>query len=226
MAIKRLDIVNLTKFYLILFQILFIMLSLDEGRKGVVLARSVIEEYVKNSTSFSSDLTGIFIEKQGTFVTLHTFPEYDLRGCIGIPLPIMPLKEAIIDAAKSVTRDPRFPPLAEDEINNVVIEVTVLTKPERINATKPQDFVSSIEIGRDGLIVEQGFYKGLLLPQVPVEQGWDKEEFLSHTCMKAGLLPDAWFDENIKIFKFSGQIFTEIEPNGKIKEKTLDGSDN
>jgi len=114
MAIKRLDIVNLTKFYLILFQILFIMLSLDEGRKGVVLARSVIEEYVKNSTSFSSDLTGIFIEKQGTFVTLHTFPEYDLRGCIGIPLPIMPLKEAIIDAAKSVTRDPRFPPLAEE----------------------------------------------------------------------------------------------------------------
>jgi len=70
MAIKRLDIVNLTKFYLILFQILFIMLSLDEGRKGVVLARSVIEEYVKNSTSFSSDLTGIFIEKQGTFVPL------------------------------------------------------------------------------------------------------------------------------------------------------------
>jgi len=202
------------------------MLSLDEGRKAVALARNVIEQYVKNNTTPSSDLVGVFIEKQGTFVTLHTFPEHDLRGCIGIPLPVMPLKEAIIDAAKSATRDPRFPPLEENEINKVIIEVTILTKPELIKAVKPQEYVSSIEIGRDGLIVEQGFYKGLLLPQVPVEQGWDKEEFLSHTCMKAGLLPDAWFDENIKIFKFSGQIFTETEPNGKIKEKTLDGSDN
>ncbi len=85
---------------------------------------------------------------------------------------------------------------------------------------------SSIEIGKDGLIVEQGFYKGLLLPQVPVEQGWDKEEFLSNTCMKAGLLADAWFEKNTKISKFSGQIFTEVEPRGEIKEKNLDGSDN
>ena len=202
------------------------MLSLGEGIKAVALARNVVEQYVKNKTLPPSDLGGVFIEKQGTFITLHTFPEHDLRGCIGVPLPIMPLKEAIIDAAKSATRDPRFPPLEENEINNIVIEVTILTKPEIIKATLPQDYTSSIEIGRDGLIVEQGFYKGLLLPQVPVEQGWDKEEFLSHTCMKAGLLPDAWFDENIKIFKFSGQIFTEIEPNGKIKEKNLDGSDN
>ncbi len=202
------------------------MLSLDEGRKAVALARNVIEQYVKNNTTPLSALADVFTEKQGTFVTLHTFPEHDLRGCIGIPLPVIPLKEAIIDAAKSATRDPRFPPLNENEINKVIIEVTILTKPELIKAVKPQEYVSSIEIGRDGLIVEQGFYKGLLLPQVPVEQGWDKEEFLSHTCMKAGLLPDAWFDENIKIFKFSGQIFTEIEPNGKIKEKDLDGSDN
>ncbi len=202
------------------------MLNFDEGRKAVALARNVIEQYIKNNTTLSSTLAGIFTEKQGTFVTLHTFPEHDLRGCIGIPLPVIPLKEAIIDAAKSATRDPRFPPLKENEANKVIIEVTILTKPELIKAGKPQEYVSSIEIGRDGLIVEQGFYKGLLLPQVPVEQGWDKEEFLSHTCMKAGLLPDAWFDENIKIFKFSGQIFTEIEPNGKIKEKDLDGSDN
>jgi uncharacterized protein (TIGR00296 family) len=202
------------------------MLSLDEGRKAVALARNVIEQYVKNNTTPLSTLAGVFTEKQGTFVTLHTYPEHDLRGCIGIPLPIVPLKEAIIDAAKSATRDPRFPPLEENEIDKVLIEITILTKPELIKAAKPQEYVSNIEIGRDGLIVEHGFYKGLLLPQVPVEQGWDKEEFLSHTCMKAGLLPDAWFNENIKIYKFSGQIFTETEPNGKIKEKNLDGSDN
>jgi len=202
------------------------MLSLDEGRKAVMFTRNVVEQSVKNNVAPSSDLEGIFSENQGAFVTLHTYPEHELRGCIGIPLPVMSLKEAIIEAAKSATRDPRFPLLEEHELDHIVIEVTILTKPEPINADQPQDYLSHIEIGRDGLIVEQGFYKGLLLPQVPMEQGWDKKEFLSHTCMKAGLLPDAWFDKNTKISKFSGQIFTEIEPKGSIKEKKLDGSDN
>jgi len=202
------------------------MLTLEEGKKAVTLARSVIEHYVQNIPIPSSNLTGVFQKKQGTFVTLHTHPSHNLRGCIGIPLSVMHLQDAIVDAAKSSTRDPRFPPLGEKEISKIVIEVTILSQPEQINVNTPKDYITKIKIGRDGLIVEQGFYKGLLLPQVPVEQGWDEEEFLSHTCMKAGLSPDAWFDDNIKIFKFSGQIFTEIEPNGKIMEKNLDGSDN
>ena len=202
------------------------MLSLDEGKKAVVFARSVIEEFVKNNKIPSFDLDGLFFENQGAFVTIHTYPNHDLRGCIGIPLPIMPLKEAISEGAKSATRDPRFPPLDENELDNILIEVTILTKPELINVNQPQDYLKEIKIGRGGLIVEQGFFKGLLLPQVPVEQGWDKEEFLSHTCMKAGLMPDAWFDSNTKIYRFSGQLFTEIEPRGRIKEKNLDGSDN
>jgi uncharacterized protein (TIGR00296 family) len=202
------------------------MFSLDEGKKAVNFARNVIEEYVKSNSIPMSDLKGSFTKNQGAFVTIHTFPNYDLRGCIGIPLPIMPLKEAIVEGAKSATRDPRFPPLEEKELNNIIIEVTILTKPELIEINQPEDYLSKIEIGRDGLIVEQGFFKGLLLPQVPIEQGWNKEEFLSHTCMKAGLIPDAWFDKNTKISKFSGQVFTEIEPRGEIKEKKLDGSDN
>ena len=202
------------------------MLTVDEGEKAVHLARKTIEHFVRRQPFQPSPLSGIFNEKQGTFVTLHTFPAHDLRGCIGIPLPLMPLQEAIIEAAQSSTQDPRFSPLTEDETQSIIIEVTILTPPQRINVTKPQEYPSHIQIGRDGLIVEQGFYKGLLLPQVPVEQEWNVEEYLSHTCMKAGLRPDAWFDENIKIFKFSGQIFTELKPAGKIKEKTLDGSDN
>jgi hypothetical protein len=209
-----------------LFEILFIMLSLDEGIKAVTFAREVIEQYVKNNSTPSTDLKGSFTERQGAFVTIHTYPDHDLRGCIGLPLPIMPLKEAIMEGAKSATRDPRFPPLDESELSNIIIEVTILTKPKLIEVGQPQDYLSNIEIGRDGLIVEQGFFKGLLLPQVPVEQGWNKEEFLSHTCMKAGLMPDAWFDKNTKISKFSGQIFTELKPLGEIKEKKIDGSDN
>jgi uncharacterized protein (TIGR00296 family) len=202
------------------------MLSLEEGKKAVVFARNTIEKFVKNSKITIDDLDGVFTEKQGAFVTIHTYPEHDLRGCIGIPLPIMPLKQAILQAAQSATQDPRFPPLDKDELNHIIIEVTILTKPTLINVTKPQDYLKEIEIGRDGLIVEQGFFKGLLLPQVPVEQDWDKEEFLSHTCMKAGLLPDAWFDKATKISKFSGQIFTEIKPKGEIKEKNLNESCN
>jgi hypothetical protein len=202
------------------------MLSLDEGKKVVSFARDVIENHVKNNPAPSADLKEKFSEKQGAFVTIHTFPNHDLRGCIGIPLPVMPLKDAITEGAKSATRDPRFPPLAEDELDNIIIEVTILTKPELIRVDQPQEYLSNIEIGRDGLIVEQGFFKGLLLPQVPVEQEWNKEDFLSHTCMKAGLMPDAWFDKNTKISKFSGQVFTELKPRGEIKEKKLDGSDN
>jgi uncharacterized protein (TIGR00296 family) len=202
------------------------MLSLEEGKKAVVFARNVIEEYVRNNKTPKESISGVFNEKQGAFVTIHTYPDHDLRGCIGIPLPIMPLKEAIIEGAQSATRDPRFPPLDENELNNIIIEVTILTKPVLIKINKPQDYLKEIEIGRDGLIAEKGFFRGLLLPQVPVEQRWDLEEFLSNTCMKAGLMPDAWFDKNIKISKFSGQIFTEIEPKGKIKEKKLNGSDN
>ena len=202
------------------------MLSLVEGTKAVQFARQILEEYVKREKNSSPNLGKSFHQKQGVFVTLHTFPDRELRGCIGIPLPVMSLQDAIIESAQSVTRDPRFPPLIETELDKVIVEVTVLTKPELIKVKQPKKYLDQIAIGRDGLIVEQSFYKGLLLPQVPVEQGWNKEEFLSHTCMKAGLLPDAWFDKGIKISKFSGQIFTETKPKGTIKEKRLDGSDN
>jgi len=202
------------------------MLNIEDGKKAVIFARDVIEEFVKNSNIPNSNLEGPFNENQGAFVTIHTYPNHDLRGCIGIPIPVMSLNDAIIEGAKSATRDPRFPPLEEHELNNIIIEVTILTKPEIIKVDQPQDYLKEIEIGRDGLIVEQGFFKGLLLPQVPVEQGWDIEEFLSHTCMKAGLMPDAWYDEDTKILKFSGQVFTELKPGGEIEEKKLDGSSN
>lgn len=200
------------------------MLSLDEGKNAVIFARKVIELYVKGNKLPHLSLGKTFEYKQGAFVTIHTYPKHDLRGCIGIPLPMMPLKEAIAEGAKSATRDPRFPPLERHELDDIIIEVTILTRPELINVDKPEDYLLKIDIGRDGLIVEQGFFKGLLLPQVPIEQGWNKEEFLSKTCIKAGLMQDAWLNENIKIYKFNGQIFSEIEPRGKIEEKKLDGS--
>lgn len=202
------------------------MLSLVEGKKAVEYARNIVESYVTKQKKAPINLSNVFSQNQGAFVTIHTYPKNDLRGCIGIPLPVMMLKDAIVEGATSATHDPRFPPLQKDELDKIIIEVTILTRPELIKVEKPEEYLKEIEIGRDGLIVEQGFYKGLLLPQVPVEQGWDKEEYLSHTCMKAGLTPDAWFDKNTKISKFSGQIFTELKPREEIKEKKIDGFNN
>jgi uncharacterized protein (TIGR00296 family) len=202
------------------------MLNLEEGTKAVLFARQVIQNYVQQTENSIPALGSLFQEKQGVFVTLHTYPDHELRGCIGIPLPVMSLQSAIIEAAQSVTQDPRFPPLQKEELDAVLVEITILTKPQLIKVKEPKEYPAQIEIGRDGLIVEQGFYKGLLLPQVPVEQAWETDEYLSHTCMKAGLSPDAWFDKNTKISKFQGQIFTEIKPHGPIQETHLDGFHN
>jgi uncharacterized protein len=199
------------------------MLNLKDGTKAIQFARQVIRDYVRQQHLTSADLGKVFHEKQGVFVTLHTYPDHELRGCIGIPLPVMSLQEAILESAQSVTQDPRFPPLQDTELDAILVEMTVLTKPEIIKVKQPKDYLENIEIGRDGLIVEHGFYKGLLLPQVPVEQGWDKEEYLSQTCMKAGLPVDAWFEKTTRISKFQGQIFTEVKPHGPVQETHLDG---
>ena len=200
------------------------MLRLNEGKLAVNLARNTIENQLQKTKESKPQLTQIFTQKSGVFVTLHTHPQKLLRGCIGIPYPIMPLQQAIIEAALSVIQDPRFPPLTREELTDVVIEITLLSPPTRISINSPQDYMKKIIIGKDGLIAEKGYFKGLLLPQVPIEQGWDVEEFLNQTCMKAGLPPDSWIDRDTKIYQFSGQIFTEMSPKGDIREKKIDGS--
>ena len=200
------------------------MLTLDQGKKAVDYARDVIEESVKNKRIPTKNLDDIFSVKLGAFVTINTYPDNSLRGCIGIPLPVMTLKEAIAEGASSATHDPRFPHLAEYELDDILVEVTILGVPAEIKVDDSKEYLEHIEVGRDGLIVEKGFYKGLLLPQVPVEHNWDKKTFLSQTCMKAGLNPNSWNDKDTKISKFTGQIFYEVKPRGEIKEKKLDGS--
>lgn len=197
------------------------MLSLEEGRLLVKTARQTIETYVQEgkvppAPKVSQKLRG----PHGVFVTLTKHGE--LRGCIGHPLPTMPLIDALVDSAvSSATRDPRFQPLEPDELYDVEVEVSVLSKPETMRVEDPSEYLGSIVIGRDGLIVEYGRYAGLLLPQVPVEWGWDPEEFLSNACMKAGLTPDAWLDKDVCIKKFSGQVFKEKRPRGDVEERRL-----
>jgi hypothetical protein len=196
------------------------MLSLEEGTIAVKTARNVIEEYVKSNKVPSVMLPESFNELSGVFVTLKK--SHDLRGCIGYPYPDLPLKKALVDAAiQSATQDPRFPRVKPSELDHINIEVTVLSEPELLRV-KPDERPNNIVIGRHGLIIEYGFYRGLLLPQVPVEQGWDASEFLDNACMKAGLYPDAWANEKTSVYTFTGQIFEEVSPKGNIIEKRVD----
>jgi uncharacterized protein (TIGR00296 family) len=159
-------------------------------------------------------------QKCGVFVTLNVLRGEGkaLRGCIGYPEPRLPLVEAtVLSAINSATGDPRFPPLTTEELERVVIEVSVLTPPVLITVKTPTEYVAQVEVGKDGLIVERGVFKGLLLPQVPVEWEWNTEEFLTQCCMKAGLSPDAWLIEGTKIYKFSCVIAREPRPGGPVE---------
>ncbi|MDP7076811.1 MAG: TIGR00296 family protein, partial [Desulfobacterales bacterium] len=163
-----------------------------------------------------------FSEKSGVFVTLSRFPSKELRGCIGYVMPVMKLKKAICDnALNAALEDPRFPALRKEELDRIVVEISLLTVPEKIKYSSPEELLNRIQIGKDGLIMEKSFFKGLLLPQVPVEWGWDVEEFLSHTCMKAGLSSNTWRKGEVTIKKFSAAVFSEKSPRGKVIEKEL-----
>ena len=194
-----------------------IMLSKTEGEKLVKLARQTVSDYLKKKEPALKKTE--FKEKRGVFVSIHTYPDYELRGCIGYPEPIFPLGEAIQKSAISAAfQDPRFTPLNSDEMNKVVFEISVLTKPELIKVKNAKEHLNKIKIGKDGLIVEYDICRGLLLPQVPLQfkPVWNVETFLEQTCMKSGLLPDMWLDCKTKIYKFQAQIFREKAPNGEI----------
>ncbi|MEM3383741.1 MAG: TIGR00296 family protein [Nitrososphaerales archaeon] len=201
-------------------------ISNEEGELLVKIARNAIENYVKNYKRVAppKDLPKKFYEKCGVFVTINKLGhgEKQLRGCIGYPYPDKPLLEAIIDAGiAAAVEDPRFEPLSVKELNEIIIEVSILTPPELIVVKSPKEYPYKVKIGEDGLIFRWIGGSGLLLPQVPVEYNWDVEEFLSYTCMKAGASPDAWLLPNVKIYKFQAIIFEELEPNGKVVRKKL-----
>jgi len=201
-------------------------LSLQEGKFIVNLARSAVKTYLETGKTVKApeNTHKKLFERCGVFVTIKSLKNGDkkLRGCIGYPYPTSPLVEAVIDSAvNAATQDPRFYPLSLRELDKVVFEVSVLTPPEVVEIENPDEYVAEIKVGEDGLIVEKGIYKGLLLPQVPVEWGWCEEEFLCQCCVKAGLPPDSWLTKGARIYKFQGIIFEEETPQGEVKRLHL-----
>ena len=143
-----------------------------------------------------------FKEHCGIFVTLKK--QGELRGCIGLVRGVEPLSQAIGEmAVAAATHDPRFPPVRLDELADIDIEISVLTPMSKV------DNVADIKIGRDGLMLQYHGRSGLLLPQVPIEWGWDVEEFLENLCHKAGLPPGSHLQPGATLLKFSTDIFSE-----------------
>ena len=191
-------------------------ISDDDGVVLVKMARKSVAEYITNDKKITTpDFDKKFSFNAGVFVTIND--QSGLRGCIGYPLAVKKLSHALVDAAISAaTNDPRFSSIRPNELEKLVFEVTVLSDTEEISTNSLDDIINAIKVGRDGLIIEKDFQSGLLLPQVPVEYNWDTEEFLNHTCHKAGLPSDSWKHDKIKISKFQWMVFREILPNGEI----------
>jgi hypothetical protein len=184
------------------------MISEENGQYLVKVAKeAVLTQLEKNHRMLiPEDCPEELKEDLGVFVTLNK--KHRLRGCIGYPEPVKSLIESTIDVAIAAAfEDPRFPELTKDEYDDLEFEVTVLTQPELIEVAHPKQYFDEIEIGRDGLIIQKGYARGLLLPQVAPENGFDVETFLDHTCMKAGISADSWMDESCDVYKFQGQIF-------------------
>ena len=191
-------------------------ISLEDGKFLVKLARNVVEKFLETG-KVEIVKSEKYSEKSGCFVTIETWPSKELRGCMGYPYPELPLYEAVQRAALDAAfNDPRFPSLTKKELNNVVFEVSVLTKPVEVEIKRPEDVFVKIEKGKQGVILENSGRRALFLPQV-WEQLPTHEEFLSHLCMKAGLLPDCWLDRNTRFFVFRVIAFAEEAPFGKIK---------
>ena len=196
------------------------MVSLDQAKELINLARDSIKSgFSGNKPRVNSKLKSEFSELSGAFVTLTLNKQ--LRGCIGFTEPVYPLYEAIINAAQSAAfKDPRFPGLTKEEFEHIVIEVSVLSAPARVEVRNPEEYYSKIQIGKDGLMIIGTFSSGLLLPQVAVEYKWDVKTFLEQTCVKAGLQANSYLDfDNCRVYKFQSEVFSEQSPQGKIIQK-------
>ena len=175
----------------------------DEKRELLRIARATLREHLDTGRiPPGKPHRAPLLAPAAVFVTLHR--DHALRGCIGLVEARTPLYRAVQEmAVAAATRDPRFPPVTDEELEQLDIEISVLSHARTVHG--PAD----LTIGQDGLVVEAFGRRGLLLPQVATEAGWDAETLLARTCVKAGLPPDTWKRTDAKLTAFGAQVFSE-----------------
>jgi len=175
----------------------------DEKKELLRIARATLREFLRTGRPPpGKPHRETLLENAGAFVTLHLGRQ--LRGCIGTLIEATPLYKTIQDMAiAAASRDPRFPPVADDELEDLTIEISVLSD------RQPLEDPTRLEVGTHGLTIDARGRRGLLLPQVATEQGWDARTFLEHVCAKAGLPSDTWQDPHSELETFTAQVFNE-----------------
>lgn len=180
------------------------MLTQRQKARLLEIARKTIVEYVSSGKQLDvSEDDPLLLKNMGAFVTIHK--QGELRGCIGNIIGEGPLYLTVRDMAiEAAVADPRFPSVSPRELTNIDIEISVLSEPQKV------ENVDEIKMGTHGVIVKKGFASGVFLPQVAIETGWTRDEFLSNLCAhKAGLSPDAWRDKETELYSFTAQVFGE-----------------
>jgi len=178
-------------------------LTRSDRKALLALARAAIEARLGIWSAVAPEHRPVFDARAGAFVTV--FVKRELRGCVGQPEAREPLAQVVRHCAHAAAfGDPRFPPVTLSDLRDLSVEISVLTPAEAV--ADPL----TVEVGRHGLVVEQGTARGLLLPQVPREHGWTREQFLDHTCIKAGLPPDSW-RRGASVYRFEAVVFAEGE---------------
>ena len=178
-------------------------LTVEEQKRLLLVARQTIESLARGLPPAvqAADLEGLSFQR-GAFVTIHRRGQ--LRGCIGNFTSPHALARTVEDMAKAAaSQDPRFMPVRAAELDEIDLEISVLSP------LRPIQDISEIEVGRHGIYIISPRGRGVLLPQVAIEQGWDRDTFLEHTCLKAGLQPGCWRDPQTQVLIFSAQVFGE-----------------
>jgi AmmeMemoRadiSam system protein A len=180
-------------------------LTIEDKKELLRIARDSIAAALGEKVIVRPEVSSEALKRPcGAFVTLHLHG--DLRGCIGYIEGRFPLSETVEEVAqKAALEDPRFPSLILKELRRTEIEISVLSPLRKVTN------VSEIVVGTHGLVIDAGYTRGLLLPQVAVERGWGRDEFLSQTCRKAGLKSDAWQEKKVTIYSFTCSVFSEAE---------------
>lgn len=179
-------------------------LSPEDKRTLLDLARQSLEAHLRHRDFLNLEVDSpALLEHRAAFVTWRRRSTGELRGCIGEVIAQRPLAESVAKmAVHAGTKDPRFPPIGLDELLHLVVEISALTPMTPIEPDR-------VEVGRHGLMVSKGGLSGLLLPQVPVEQGWNREEFLGGLCLKAGLPESAWREGDVELRSFEAEVWGE-----------------
>jgi len=182
------------------------MLSQEEGRQLLILARQVLDAQFSDC-DISRPKTANFKQPAATFVTLKK--NHVLRGCIGALVPYEPLAKNIeTNALNAAFHDHRFPPLKEDELGDITIEISILSQPSKLLYDTPADLIARLRPGTDGVILKCRGKSSTFLPQV-WEQLPDPQRFLEQLCLKAGLRPDCWLNDDVSVELYQVQSFSE-----------------